>query len=188
MPSARQPQGHLQCGKAAVAQLPQCSSRRLQWESDSAAQPGQAEREPAARVTRSFCPTQGQLATGTAQASFWAEISSACEDRSHTSNYQTHSPFTSHSSQLQFPLLRATAALEYRVLWCWIKLFHEHSHKWHWSPFFLCTPLPQIEPTFYLFTYPCEQSGSEERKTEPSFLIQPVPKSEDFWPRPITLA
>lgn len=31
MPSARQPQGHLQCGKAAVAQLPQRSSRGLRW-------------------------------------------------------------------------------------------------------------------------------------------------------------
>lgn len=41
-------------------------------------------------------------------------------------------------------------------------------------------PLPLIEPTFYPypFTYPCEQSGSEERKTELSFLIQPVSKSE----------
>lgn len=119
-------------GKQQLRSSPLRSSRRwLRRGSDSAAQPGRAEHEPAAGATAPpALPKAG-----------WPQALLTChfEQRFILSVRTGHiSAMTRATPSLPLPRLsvairtsKCHSALERGVLWCWIMQFHEHSQNWH---------------------------------------------------------
>lgn len=125
MPSARQPQGHLQwessSGVAPPVLQPGCGGSRI-------AQPG----GPAARAARPSALPKAGCPQALLRHHFEKRFLLSVRTGHTSGNYQTHPPFTSHTSQLQSSLVSATASLEHTVLWWWVKQFHEHPQNWHY--------------------------------------------------------